>query len=94
MSTVFAEDKQHGAVKIVKKGSKWNVHVLSSVRCRVKHGSYGGPNEYSLCKWDWEKQPRWSYPYAPFEARDVVNNQNKLDIDFIRTWTPKFRQII
>ena len=89
MPTVYAQDKRKGAVKIVKTGSRWSVYPLDGVRCKVDRGSYGNPDRYYGCKWTWSKRPAESFSYAPFEARDVTSSPDRLDVNFIKTWTTK-----
>jgi len=92
MPTVYADDKRYGAVKITKRGKRWAVYPLEKVRCKRITKSYG-KTTFTGCKFDWERKARETFPYPPFEKKDVSSTPRPL-LPFISKWRPNLiRQV-
>ena len=72
-------------VKIQKKGKRWYVYDVKQVtKVQVMYLNIYKPSEVRV-KIEFEKKPRESYSYKPYEDRDVSTDPTSI-VDDVKIW--------
>jgi len=82
MVNKYVFDMTSGLVKIVKRGTKYNVYKLREIQ--ESHNLYSGKRKY---KFIWERTPSESHSYKPYDESDVSGNP-EIFINSVMTWNP------